>query len=192
MANGRVLTGFSKPYVAEYSASGNTVTYANGMSLARGVSVSLSVEASDDNIFYADNVSAETAPGTFTGGECSLTVDGLLDAAAKLIYGLPEAGSDGFTHYGKSANPPYVGIGFVCRYMSGGVESFVPVVLPKCRFQAAGLDAATQEEEIEWQTQELTATIMRDDTANEDWKWIGAGVATETAAEDAIKTALNI
>lgn len=56
MANGRVLTGFSKPYVAEYSASGNTVTYKSGMILARGVSVSLSVEASDDNIFYADNV----------------------------------------------------------------------------------------------------------------------------------------
>ena len=38
-ANGRVITGFSQPYVALYSESGGTVTYASGQILARGVSV---------------------------------------------------------------------------------------------------------------------------------------------------------
>ena len=39
MANGEVITGFSKPYVARYSESNGTVTYSNVQPLARGVSV---------------------------------------------------------------------------------------------------------------------------------------------------------
>ena len=35
MAAGRVLTGFSLPYVAKYAASGETVTYSNGMTLVQ-------------------------------------------------------------------------------------------------------------------------------------------------------------
>lgn len=192
MANGRVLTGFSLPYVAAYAAAGATVTYSRGQILARGVSVSLEVEAADDNVFYADNVAAETVPGLFQSGTCNLTVDGLLPAAEALILGLPEAGEDGFAHYGENMNPPYVGIGFVCRYMSGGVTTYVPVILPKCRFQTPSLEANTQEEEIEWQTQELVANIMRDDTAGHDWKWVGEPESSEAAAEAKIKTAFAI
>ena len=78
-AAGKVITGFSSPYVAKYSASGGTVTYSDGMRLARGVSVSINPEVGDANPFYADNVEAETVPGTFTGGTATLTVDGLLE-----------------------------------------------------------------------------------------------------------------
>jgi len=193
MANGRVLTGFSKPFVAVYAESNGTVSYSDGQILARGVSVSLEVEsAADDNIFYADNIAAETVAGTFTGGTATLTVDGLLSAAEKLLYGLPTAGSDGFTAYGDDARIPYVGIGFICRYMSAGVTSYVPVILNKCRAQFSGLEAATQEEDIEWQTQEIEFNVMRDDSANHNWKMVGAEVATEALAEDKIKTYLNI
>ena len=91
MANGRICTGYSKPYVAKYSASGSTVTYTEPTALARGVSVSISPETSDNNVFYADNVAAETEAGTFTGGTATITVDGLKDEAATLVHGLPEA-----------------------------------------------------------------------------------------------------
>jgi len=193
MANGRVLTGFSKPYVAVYSNDGTTVSYANGQILARGVSVSMEVEtAADDNVFYADNIAAESVAGAFTGGTVTLTVDGLLDAAERLLFGLPAAGSDGFTSYGDDATVPYVGLGFVCRYMSDGVTSYVPVVLNKCRAQMPNLEAETQEDEIDWQTQEIEFNMMRDDSENHVWKMVGAGVATEAAAEAKIKTALNI
>lgn len=193
MANGRVTTGFSLPYVAVYSATGNTVSYSNGQILARGVSVSLDVESSDDNTFYADNQAAETAPGTFNSGSVTLTVDGLLTAARRLIYGLPEAGTDGFVAYGDNANPPYVGIGYITRYMSGGVTTYVPTVIPKVRFAYSGEEAATQEEEIEWQTQELTATILRDDSANHVWKYVSdTAYSTEAEAEAALKTKLGI
>lgn len=193
MANGRVLTGFSKPYVALYSHVGTVITYASGQILARGVSVEIDPDANDDeNVFYADNVASESVAGEFNGGNLTLTVDGLFTTAEKLLLGLPAEDGDGWTHYGNSASIPYVGVGFVCRYMSDGATSYVPVVLTKCRFAMPTLSATTQEEDIDWQTQELTAKILKDDGTNGDWKLVGAGQATEEDAEDMLKDIFNI
>lgn len=192
MAAGKVITGFSKPYVALYSAAGSTVTYSSGQLLARGVEVEIAPEVSDANNFYADNVVAETAAGIFTGGELTLTVDGLFQDAEALIMGTGTAGTDGFIAYGVDNTPPFVGVGFVIRYMSDGVTSYKPVVLPKCAFAPITVSAATQEDEIDWQTQELTASIFRDDSANGVWQYSGGEETTEAAAEAKIKTKLGI
>lgn len=191
-AAGKVLTGFSLPYVALYSHTGTTVNYASGQKLARGVNVSIEPESGDENTFYADNIAAESSPGVFTNGTVTLTVDGLLQAAERLIMGLPAVDAAGFAHYGDGMEIPYVGIGFVCRYQSDSEVSYTPVILRKCRFISPSTEAATQEEEIDWQTQELEATILRDDTATHDWKYVGGELATEAAAEAKIKTAFNI
>ncbi|MBO7206919.1 MAG: hypothetical protein J6W10_04830, partial [Kiritimatiellae bacterium] len=50
------------------------------------------------------------------------------------------------------------------------------------RATAAEITAATQEDSIDWQTQSLEATIMRDDSSDHNWKYVGAGQATEAAA----------
>lgn len=192
MAAGRVMTGFSLPYVAKYASSGTTVTYSQGQRLARGVEVSIEAEAEDSNIFYADNISAESAPGIFTSGTATLTIDGLKLAAEQLIMGIPAADEAGFIHYGENLTIPYVGIGFICRYMEDGVTSWVPIILTKCRFVTPGIDAQTATETIEWQTQELTATLLRDDTTNHDWKLVGGAQTSEAAAEAKIKTFFNI
>lgn len=191
-AAGKVLTGFSLPYVALYAHSGTTVSYSSGQKLARGVSVSIEPESGDENNFYADNIAAESSPGVFTNGTVTLTVDGLLAAAEKLIMGLPTADQQGFMHYGDGMAIPYVGIGFVCRYQSDGVTTFTPVILRKCRFTSPGTEANTQEEEIDWQTQELSAAILRDDSATHDWKYVGGDESSESAAEAKIKTAFSI
>ena len=192
MANGRVCTGFSDPFVALYANSGTTVTYTSCTPLARGVEVTVEAEeSSDSNNFYADNVLAESIQGIFSGGTATLTVDGLLDTTRKLIYGLPTADGSGWTHFGDNQSVPYVGIGFVTRYMSGGTVSYVPTILTKAIFAAEPQEAATQGDEVEWQTTELKATLLRDDGANHDWKWIGAGQATQAAAVSMITTALG-
>lgn len=192
MAAGKVITGFSLPYVAKYAANEGTVTYSNGMKLARGVEVAISPESTDDNNFYADNVLAESDSGRFTGGEVTLTVDGLLTEAERLIMGLPEADAQGWMAYGDDQNTPELGVGFIVRYMSDGVTTYVPVVLARVKFAQIELNAATQEDEIDWQTSELTATIMRGEDAKHNWKYVGADVATEAAAEAALKTKLGI
>lgn len=190
MANGRVVTGFSKPYVAKYTASGTNVTYTGARPLARGVDVDVSAEVGDDNNFFADNVMAESAPGLFTGGSMTMTVDGLKADAEAMILGLPEpesvnagSGTVDVYSYGDSMQIPYVGVGFIVRYQSDNMVSYVPVVMTKARFATPGMTAATQEEEIDWQTQSLEATLMRDDTANHNWKKVAAEQTTEAAAE---------
>lgn len=191
-AAGRVVTGYSLPYVAKYSNSGSTVTYSNGQKLARGVSVEVSPESSDAQVFYADNVAAETATGRFTGGEVTLTVDGLLMAAERLIMGLPEPSDNGVVYYGDNQTVPYCGVGWVTRYMSGGVTSYVPEGLCKVAFNEIESSRATQDEDIDFQTQELTAKILRSDDANHNWKFIGPEYATEADAENLLKTILNV
>ena len=197
MANGRVITGYSMPKVAVYSYASNTVTYTGLMALARGVSVSMDVETSDSSDFYADNVLAESAGGRFTGGTVTLTVDGLKDAARKLIQGLPTETSltvgtatVKVLEYDDRQAAPYVGIGFVVRYMENGVTSYVPVVLTKCVFDVDTIEAETQGETIDFQTAELTATIARDDTANHTWRRIGEAQTTEALAEAVIAAML--
>lgn len=193
MANGRVLTGFSQPFIALYAHTGTTITYSSGQVLARGVSVELEPNADDDdNIFYADNVASESVAGEFKGADLTLTVDGLLPTAEALLYGLPTADGDGWIHYGDNMSIPYVGVGFVCRYMSAGSTTYLPVVLTKCRFKVPTLSAQTQEEDIDWQTQELSATVLKDDGGNGDWKIVNSAQTTEASAVALIKTALSI
>lgn len=199
MANGKVITGYSKPFVALYSNNEGTITYSSGMPLARGVDVSVEAETGDAVNFYADNVMAESVGGVFTGATITMTVDGLKDAARKLIMGLPNAepltvGSDSVDiyTYDDRQNIPNVGIGFVVRYMESGVTSYQPVVFTKASFSVDGLDAATQEEEIEFQTTELEAALMRDDSEHHAWRKIGADQTTEAAAVNVVKALLNI
>lgn len=195
-AAGKVCTGFSLPYVAVYTNSGSTITYSLGQKLARGVSVSVAPEVADNNNFYADNVLAESVNGMFTGGTVTLTVDGLLPAAEKLIFGLGNASTVSTISvytYGDSATPPYVGIGFIARYMSDGATSYKAVVLTKCKFSLPTEGAATQEDQISWQTTALNATIMRDDSEDHVWKYVGATEYTsESAAEADLKKLLSI
>ena len=192
MANGRVAVGFSAPVVGLYSAAGGTVTYTagKGMRLARGVSVALNLQLADNNDFYADNVRAESEGGTFTGGTATLTVDGLLPAAERFVMGLPEPTevSYGATQkvmvdkYGDNVNAPYVGVGYVVEYLSGGVHTWEPTILRKGKFQQPTTEASTKGETTDYQTQALTVDLSRDDTATHDWKWVGEAQTSEAAA----------
>lgn len=187
------------PWVALYAESNGTVSYSGGIPLARGVDVTISIESDSDNNFYADNVLAESDRQSFSSGTLSLTVDGLKDAARKLISGVTTTESVtvttgttvSFDVYDDLATVPYVGVGFVVRYTEDGVTSYVPVIIKKVKFSDPEITAATQSESIDWQTQALEGTIMRDDSANHAWRMIGAEQTTEAAAYNAIKSVLT-
>lgn len=180
MAAGRVITGFSKPYVAKYVNESGNVSYTDAMQLARGVDVSISANGSVDNIFYADNQAAETAAVGFVDGTLSLTCDGLKDTARNLIMGLT-AGTD-WTDYNDDQQIPYVGIGFVMRAVEDGVQSYIPVIFTKTMFNVPNENASTQEASINYQPENLTAQIFRDDTVKHTWKKVGKACATEAEA----------
>lgn len=191
LAVGRVITGFSLPYVALYTANGPTVTYSNGRRLARGVDVDVSPEFSEDNTFYADNGAAESDVGTLTGGTLALTVDGLFTEAERLITALPAARQDGWTPDGDRAHP-FVGTGFVIEWQSNGVVFYQPMVVAKVQFKTPKTTAKTREKEKDYQTTPLEGKILRDDTAEHNWRYLGDDFATEAEAEAALKEFLNI
>ena len=193
MANGKVITGYSKPIVAKYTYNGGTISYTNVTPLARGVEVDMEVEIGDATNFFADNTISESVAGQFNGATATLTVDGLKDAARDLIAGLVTStvitvGSDtvGAKVYDDLQVIPYVGIGFIVRYMENGVTTYAPVILPKAQFSPESLKAATQGESVEFQTTELQATVMRADDANHSWKVVAADQTTEAKAEAVI------
>lgn len=189
-----VTTGFSRIIVAPYSNSGVAVTYTDPKELARAKNMSLSVETSKENAFYANNVLAEVEPAQFTSGSADVEVDGLDPDEQGLILGITSAKVDEVDEYafGDAMNPPYLGLGGVKQRLMNGKITYHPIVLTKVRFNIPEDSAKTREETIEWQTQKLTAVVMRDDTANHNWQIIPkTPYATEAEAVAWIKKKLG-
>lgn len=201
LAKGAVTTGFSYPVVAKYVNSSGVVSYTGGMDMARGVSVSVNIETGGDgNTFYANNAAAEEAPRKFKRGTLDLTVDGLLRSAEDLILGTLTTTSVTVAT-GKSVeisindddqNIPYVGYGNVIRRQSAGQVFYQGVVYPKTRFTQFAPGAATEQDDIDWQTQELEATLLRDDSAKHAWQKVTAPVETELEAYNAVRVLLGM
>jgi len=198
MADGKVITGYSKPIVAKYTYSGGAISYTNIMALARGVEVDMEVEIGDATNFFANNTIEESVAGQFNGATATFTVDGLKDTARDLIAGLvtsktivANSSTVAAKVYDDLQVIPYVGIGFVVRYMENGVTTYAPVILPKCQFSPESIKAATQGESVEFQTTELQATVMRADDTNHSWKVIAADQTTEALAVGVINGYFN-
>ena len=93
--------------------------------------------------------------------------------------------------FGEGQSIPYVGFGVVVKKQQSGTSKWMGLVYPKVQFQNPGISATTQGESIKWQTKELTATILRDDTAEHNWCRY-AIFDTETDAVSYIKGLLSI
>ena len=87
---------------------------------------------------------------------------------------------------------PYLGVGFVIKKQVNGVIWWRAVVLTKVMFSVPSDSATTQGETIEWQTQALTATIMRSDAAKHPWFRMTSLMDSEADAEAAVKQYLSI
>lgn len=192
--------GVSKPKFAKYSESNGVVTYSGGGSLGKMVNVDVSIDSSDDNNFYADNGIAET-DRQFSGGTFTANTDDLSHEVSKAILGLKEQELGeiaGVTDtgvkeliYDDDQAMPYLGLGFIIKKKVKGVTKWRAVILTKAMFSVPNDAATTQGETIDWQTEELSATIMRDDTEKHAWKK-EATFTTEAQAEAYLNNRLNI
>ena len=196
-AVGRVCTGFSYPVVGKYACAGNAVNITNGMVLARGVGVDISINTASENEFYADNALAESENDVFESGSLKLTVDGLFDTANRLISGQAEPAEVTYgeskvklTKYAADAAAPYISVGVIVEYKSAGKRMYTPTVIVKTKFKPAGTSAQTRGKTVSWQTQDLEATIHRAEDGN--WKWVGEDFATEAEAKAALDAIFGI
>lgn len=192
--------GLSKPHYAVYSAGSGTPSYASGGVMGKATQADIEIETSEDNNLYADNAIAET-DRSFAGGTLTLSTDDLSQEVSKAILGLTEQSLSEITGitdedvkelvYDDTQQTPYLGVGFIIKKKVNGVYKWRAVVLTKVMFAVPSDSATTQGESIEWQVPELSATIMRDDSATHMWKR-EATFTTEAQAEAYIKDRLNI
>lgn len=192
--------GLSKPYYGIYSANGTTVTYADGAVMGKATEANIEISTTEDNNLYGDNAIAET-DRRFASGTLTLSTTDLSPEVSKAILGLTEqavTGIDGVTDkdvkelvYDDNQVAPYLGVGFIIAKKVNGVLKWRSVILTKVMFSIPADAATTQGETIEWQTPELSGTIMRDDSATHVWKK-EATFSSEDQAEAYIKTRLNI
>lgn len=192
--------GLSKPYYAIYAEAGGVVSYSDGAVMGKATEANISIETTEDNNLYGDNGLAET-DRRFANGTLTLSTTDLSQEVSKAILGLTEqaiTGIDGVTDtsvkelvYDDAQVTPYLGVGFIIKKKVNGAYKWRGVVLPKVMFSVPEDAATTQGESIEWQTPELTATIMRDDSATHVWKK-EATFTTEAQAEAYIKARLGI
>lgn len=192
--------GLSKPYYAIYAEAGGVVSYSDGAVMGKATEANISIETTEDNNLYGDNGLAET-DRRFTNGTLTLSTTDLSQEVSKAILGLTEqaiTGIDGVTDtsvkelvYDDAQVTPELGVGFIIKKKVNGAYKWRGVVLPKVMFSVPEDAATTQGESIEWQTPELTGTIMRDDSATHVWKK-EATFTTEAQAEAYIKARLGI
>lgn len=192
--------GLSKPYYGIYSANDTTVTYADGAVMGKATEANIEISTTEDNNLYGDNAIAET-DRRFASGTLTLSTTDLSPEVSKAILGLTEqavTGIDGVTDkdvkelvYDDNQVAPYLGVGFIIAKKVNGVLKWRSVILTKVMFSVPADAATTQGETIEWQTPELSGTIMRDDSATHVWKK-EATFSSEAQAEAYIKARLNI
>lgn len=192
--------GVSKPYYAVYSNTGTTVTYAEGGVAGKATELNIEIEAAEDNALYADNTIAENDT-SFSGGTLTVSTDDLTPEVATAILGVTSQALDtidGVTDedvneliYDDDQTSPYLGFGIIIKKKHLNEYKWRAIVLTKIQFAIPSDAAVTQGETIEWQVPELTATIMRDDSAKHMWKR-EATFTTEAQAEAYIKNRLSI
>lgn len=190
--------GYSNPYIAKYTANGaGKVGYSDGLRLGRGVNRTTTVENGSTNDFYADNKLAETSGGVFSSGELSVAVAELTAESGKAILGLQEkeievnGKKEKVIAYNDNMKAPLLGYGDIIKQRINGVDSWVAAILPKIQFNIPEDAATTQGAEIDWQTSTVTAKIMRDDTADHNWKYEKT-YSSESEADSFIRHFLGI
>ncbi len=194
------IIGVSKPYVAKYSNTDTTVSYTSGQILDKMTEIDISINSAEDNNFYADNSIAES-DSSFSGGSVTVNTADLGPEATALVLGItpvPIADISGVTDedvneliFDDDQRSPYLGFGCIIKKRVNNVDKWRAIILTKIMLAVPNDAATTQGETIEWQTPQLTGTIMRDDSAKHAWKR-EATFTTEAQAEAYIKARLSI
>lgn len=196
------IKGLSKPICADYKAEGSYVTYTNPYEADCAVEYSFEAETAEDNNLYANNGIKETAAGKFSSGTLTLKTADLEPGLSKKIIGLKTAtrmvkGKE-ITEvvYDDNLKQPALGFGIIEEHEIDGITLYLPIILPKIKFNVPGNAATTRGNEIEWQTREVTAKVMRseqaDDSYNHPWQISPEKMFdTEAEAEEYIRTVLD-
>lgn len=159
-------------FYAKATVQNGVVTGYTGGTKMMGKAVSASFEPNtpDDNPLYANNGEAENGSSGASGGTITVKLDRLtLDAAADL-YGLQvvetqvtvngeQVTGRGLRYTGMEQSAP-VGVAYIRMNQEDGVRKHEVVLYRRATFSMPSENAQTMGESIEWQTPEISGSVM--------------------------------
>lgn len=154
-------------------ANGVVTGYAGVQTMGKAISASFEPSTPDDNPLYANNAVAENDSSGASGGTLTLTLDRLTQDAAADLYGLtvedvevtvgetPGTQVDGtaLKYTGTEQSAP-VGVAFIRQNQVDGVRNHEVILYRRVTFSMPADNAQTMGESIEWQTPEISGTVM--------------------------------
>lgn len=160
---------YSKATIADGAVTG----YAGVQTMGKAISASFEPNTPDDNPLYANNAVAENDSSGASGGALKLTLDRLTQDAAADLYGLtvedvdvtvgdsPGTQVDGtaLKYTGTEQSAP-VGVAFIRQNQVDGVRNHEVILYRRVTFSMPADNAQTMGESIEWQTPEISGTVM--------------------------------
>lgn len=160
--------GLSKLVFAKYVANENDVTYSAPIITEKMAEYSTEIEASESNNLYLDNDIAETDGGVFSKGSINVTTGDLSSETSKLLYNVKEkeitfGGSKTATEliFDDEMQSQELGVGLIEMHQVGGTTFYRAIWLTRVQFNIPSSAAVTKGEAIEWQTQEISGSILR-------------------------------
>lgn len=160
---------YSKATIADGVVTG----YAGVQTMGKAISASFEPNTPDNNPLYANNAVGENGSSGASGGTLTLTLDRLTQDAAADLYGLtvedvdvtvgdsPGTQVDGtaLKYTGTEQSAP-VGVAFIRQNQVDGVRNHEVILYRRVTFSMPADNAQTLGESIEWQTPEISGTVM--------------------------------
>ena len=154
-------------------ANGVVTGYAGVQTMGKAISASFEPSTPDDNPLYANNAVAENDSSGASGGTLTRTLDRLTQDAAADLYGLtvedvevtvgetPGTQVEGtaLKYTGTEQSAP-VGVAFIRQNQVDGVRNHEVILYRRVTFSMPADNAQTMGESIEWQTPEISGTVM--------------------------------
>ena len=166
-------------YAKAVIQNGIVTGYTGGTKMmGKAISATFEPNTSDDNPLYANNGEAENDSSGASGGTLKLTLDRLTMDAAADLYGLKvvettvqvngeQVQGKGLKYTGLETSSP-VGTAFIRMLQEDGVRKHEVLLYRRATYSMPSENAKTIGESIEWQTPEISGSVMgmEDDGSN--------------------------
>lgn len=176
--------GLSKPLVAKYNPGG---TYSDGFRCGQAVGTNINPNYAEGK-FHADNVLSEHVK-KFRDADVGLETKTLPKEGETIMFGRTVDKTTGLVTYNRDDKSNYVGYGFIVTEINDGLESYMAVFLPKCKFEAGAEEYVTRGENIEFKTPKISGKAYPIDDG--DWRY-KQPCETYKKAEEWLMKKLNI
>lgn len=166
-------------YAKAVIQNGIVTGYTGGTKMmGKAISATFEPNTPDDNPLYANNGEAENDSSGASGGTLTLTLDRLTMDAAADLYGLQvvettvqvngeQVQGKGLKYTGLETSSP-VGTAFIRMLQEDGVRKHEVLLYRRATYSMPSENAQTIGESIEWQTPEISGSVMgmEDDGSN--------------------------